>query len=67
MQEERYNPHPRRIYWEALEREPDASVIEATNKLCNELGMMFRQAQWEAYDSYCAWEAKRTVAAEELK
>jgi DNA-binding PadR family transcriptional regulator len=48
----------KRVYWQGPARQPDASVIEATDRLCDEVGMMFRHAQWEAYDTYCAWEAE---------
>jgi hypothetical protein len=61
------SPKSKRIYWEGPAEEPSASVIETRNRFRNELGDAFRHAQWKAYETYYAWEAKLAAGAENLK
>ncbi|GEM_PF-5613061 len=63
MAEKGVNQQPRRVYWQGPEQEPPPDVIEARNRFRNELGAIFQHAQWEAYESYCAWEKEMLLAS----
>ncbi len=59
-----YKQHATRWQGPGPGEEVDDAVHEAFNCMCNEMGKQFFPAQWEAFQSYRAWEAEADAGDE---